>query len=264
MRRTLAILVALTLLPLPVLAAGQQTARNDDGVVVLIYHHFADQENATIVSPWRFEQQMKWLKDHGYHTIGIADLVAYLDGKKDLPKKSVLITMDDGYLSNYQFAYPVLQRYGLKAVIFPIGRWGDEPGPFLPHFTWDQAREMAQAGVVEFGGHTYDLHYYPEGSQLPALEVVEADEALLDLMRSRLRIIDEVGGRAEAFAYPYGWNSERTRELVKQAGFKVAFTVEPGRVYRGMDPYRLPRVNVPGGISLTSFARLLETTSTPR
>lgn len=231
----------------------------DHGVLVLMYHHFDEQENALKVSAARFDEQMRYLHRHGYTAIGIDDLLAYLRGECPLPERAVLITMDDGYASNYEIAYPILKEYDLKAVVFPVVRWADEPAPYTPHFNWDEARAMVASGVMEIHSHTYDLHYYPEGSSVPALEAVDEDVAMIDLMKSRLRIIDEIGTPAQAFAYPYGWNTDRSVRLLQEAGFDIAFTVKPGRVFRGMDPYRLPRVNVPGGISIEEFAQLLQT-----
>ena len=89
---------------------------------VLMYHHFDDTTNlGAVVAKDEFKKQIKYLKDNGYNTITVQELIDYKNGKIDLPEKPVLITSDDGYLSNYEFMYPILKENNMKATIFVIG-----------------------------------------------------------------------------------------------------------------------------------------------
>ena len=91
-------------------------------IPVLMYHYFDDKTNVgAVVVKEEFKKQIKYLKDNGYNTITIQELIDFKEGKKDLPKKSILITSDDGYLSNYEFMYPILKENNMKATIFVIG-----------------------------------------------------------------------------------------------------------------------------------------------
>ena len=92
-------------------------------ISVLMYHHVLENDGTIAISQKNFEAQMKMLAKGGYTTITPDELLAYKQGKITLPKKSVLITFDDGWRNNYIYAYPILKKYGLKATIFLITSW---------------------------------------------------------------------------------------------------------------------------------------------
>ena len=89
---------------------------------VLLYHHISeDVANEDIVSPKKFEEHMRAISESGYTAVTIDDVTAYIEKGAELPEKAVLITLDDGYMSNYDYAYPILKKYGLKGTIFAVG-----------------------------------------------------------------------------------------------------------------------------------------------
>jgi peptidoglycan/xylan/chitin deacetylase (PgdA/CDA1 family) len=230
-----------------------------DGVVALLYHHLdADAPTASSLSPGEFEAQLAWLKREGYQTLTTSQLLAYLRGEFALRRPSVLITFDDGYESVYRHAWPLLRKYGFSAAVFTItGRRGQTPGEF-PHFTWAQAAEMSASGAIEIHSHTHDMHHMEAGGTVPALEHLSDLAVLADLLMSRVLVQDNVGTRASAFAFPFGRYSDRTRGLVEEAGFDMAFTTEPGSIRPGVDRrYLLPRNDVPAGTTIEGFARIM-------
>ena len=114
-----------------------------DKIPVLMYHQFRDKTNAgSVVAKEEFKKQIKYLKDNGYNTITLKQLIDFKQGKENLPKKSILITSDDGYLSNYEFMYPILKENNMKATIFVIGESIDnakentELNKYNPKFSW--------------------------------------------------------------------------------------------------------------------------------
>ncbi len=109
-------------------------------IPVLMYHHVSPNPGLVTVSPETFHAQMAWLARHNYRSIGTDDLAAFLAGKP-LPEKSVMITFDDGYLDNYLYAHPVLQAFGLKAVLFVITGWLGQGTP----------RDIAHNGSQKIG-----------------------------------------------------------------------------------------------------------------
>ncbi|MGE5630187.1 MAG: polysaccharide deacetylase family protein, partial [Caulobacteraceae bacterium] len=140
-------------------------------VPVLLYHNLEQQysgENTSTVSVEKFEKDLATIREAGYTPIFFDELSGFLEGKNVLPQKPIIITFDDGYASNYEYAYPLLKKYRMKAEIFIIG-WNVGKHPFMladtsiiPHFSWKQAKEMVDSGRVKIQSHTYDLHN-PEG-----------------------------------------------------------------------------------------------------
>ena len=124
---------------------------------ILMYHDVTDgptSDNPMVVTTEKLEGDLCWLKENGYHTILPRELTA----GEPLPEKPVMITFDDGYVSNYRLLFPLLQKYQMKAAICLIVSLTDEDPEGHGHLTWDMCREMQASGLVEIGSHTYALH----------------------------------------------------------------------------------------------------------
>jgi len=116
-----------------------------------------------------------WLAGNGWSTVSLDDVEAARSGKKPLPPNAILLTFDDGYANHYSRVYPLLRAYGFHAVFFLVGSWmegppdgtvryGDRDVPRNQFLNWEQAREMAASGLVEFGSHSWDLHRGIQGN----------------------------------------------------------------------------------------------------
>lgn len=207
---------------------------------VIMYHSVLKDEKRLgkyVISPNEFEKDLKYLKDNGYTTVSLDELVAYTQKKGDLPEKPVLLTFDDGYYNNYYYAYPLAQQYSAKIVISPIGYYSDEYSkeeklsPYYSHITWDQITEMSQSGLVEFGNHTYNLHK-SDGARLGAKKLAgeNADSYKQMLMEDVHEIQDKLTAATNkaplCFAYPFGAVSKDTPEIIKSMGFSITLTCE--------------------------------------
>lgn len=124
---------------------------------ILMYHDVTDgptSDNPMVVTTEKLEGDLCWLKENGYHTI----LPQELTEGEPLPEKPVMITFDDGYVSNYRLLFPLLQKYQMKAAICLIVSLTDKDPEGHGHLTWDMCREMQASGLVEIASHTYALH----------------------------------------------------------------------------------------------------------
>lgn len=124
---------------------------------ILMYHDVTDaptSDNPMVVTTEKLEGDLCWLKENGYHTILPRELTA----GEPLPEKPVMITFDDGYVSNYRLLFPLLQKYQMKAAICLIVSLTDKDPEGHGHLTWDMCREMQASGLVEIASHTYALH----------------------------------------------------------------------------------------------------------
>lgn len=136
-------------------------------VPVIMYHHMLNEQSRWgewTISPDEFKADLVYLKEHGYTTMLISELVSALKGEQEMPKKPIVLTFDDGHESTYAYAFPLLKEYGMKAVVSVIGRYSDLFSEDDSHhisysyLQWQQIKEMSDSGLVEFGNHSYDLH----------------------------------------------------------------------------------------------------------
>jgi len=209
-------------------------------VPVLSYHHFAeDCTSIFCMSADAFEKQMRYLKDHGFRVITMRELLRFLQHQRALPKRAVAITIDDGYRSAYEIAYPILKRYGFTATLFI---YTDFVGVSGKAITWDQLREMKASGF-EIASHTashIDLGKKRKG---------EDDEAYLARIKNELlvskQILDEKLKQNTLYlAYPYGRYNQKVLAVADEVGFKLAFSARRGGNPFFADPLNLNRTQV--------------------
>ena len=279
MKTKIIIILSITLLVLSSLLLKSNLLYKLSGgkiINVLMYHHFDDTTNlGAVVAKDELKKQIKYLKDNGYNTITVQELINYKNGKIDLPENPVLITSDDGYLSNYEFMYPILKENNMKATIFVIGDNIDNAdennknGIGVPKFNWTQAKEMYDSGVIDIQSHTYDCHKKGEtikgekgifSNPLKDESKEEYITRITEDMKKTIKTFEKNMGYAPiALAYPYGEYSRESENVVKENGIKVTFTVKSGKVTRkNKNTYLLKRVTVSGEDDINTFIKKLK------
>lgn len=227
--------------PLGVSATAIQT------VPVLCYHRFGPRGRLS-VTPAAFEQQMDYLARNGFRVITLAQLAAFLAGNEPLPKRSVVITIDDGYRSTYDVAFPILRRYGFPATVFLYSDFVGLPDAL----TWAQMQDMIRSGLVEIQPHS-KTHAnltlkLPRESDAQYRERVRNEiEAPMSAIRTRL------GVATQAFAYPYGDVTESVAEVLQRGNVRLGFTVTPGGNPFFAYPLMLRRTMIYGEDDLAAF-----------
>jgi peptidoglycan/xylan/chitin deacetylase (PgdA/CDA1 family) len=239
-------------------------------VAVFGYHHIDPNSSVNTdlsITPRKFQEDMIALKKAGYTTIFFRDLIDFCAGKKNLPAKPALVTFDDGYESNYTYAYPLLRQLGMKATVFIIGRSVGRKTdalsgqPILPHFSYEQAWEMVASGVMDIQLHTVNLHT-PNVNMLRVREQFPTARAYENYLRADVLTLQNeikarLGVQAVALAYPYGLHDAVTENILRRAGVKVTVTTEKGGNFLGRNAiglYGLKR-NFTGGASMENFLR---------
>ena len=199
-------------------------------VPILMYHNVAhtDEYRTNTVSPEHFEQQMAYLKNHGFRVLSFAELVQLTKTGQPLPRKSAVITFDDGYADNYERAYGILRKYGYPAIIFVPTDLMNTDG----YLTWGQMKEMADNGIT-IGSHTR-WHAY-----LPDLTPAEQKD---EIFGSKQAIEQNLGFPADYFSYPIGGFSEEIKQLVKEAGYQGAAATNRGYDRLNKDVFELKRI----------------------
>ncbi|MCL2420720.1 MAG: polysaccharide deacetylase family protein [Defluviitaleaceae bacterium] len=244
--------------------------------VPVIMYHLVTKNGRYIgkygISPTELENDLKYLKENGYETVVMADLIAFVRRGKNLPKKPVVLTFDDGNSGDYRYLYPLLQKYDMKAVVSVIGSAADEctaiaakqtsPAVF-PNSTWPELKEMSESGFIELQNHSYDLHG-ARGSGRRSGEPMDAYQKRLkeDLEKMQNLTHEMTGAKLNTFTYPLGIVSDGSEAVLKEIGFVSSLSCGEGMNYlEENNPdclFRLKRVNRPSGVTASMILQKLE------
>jgi peptidoglycan/xylan/chitin deacetylase (PgdA/CDA1 family) len=194
-------------------------------ISVLMYHQIAQMPKARdpegfSVLPQVFEQQMAYLHRAGYRCLSLNKAVRYWQEGLSQPKKSFVLTFDDGYRDLHSTVWPILDRFGFTATIFLVaGRvgncsnWdGQNDSLAAPLLSWAEIRELAQAGFT-FGNHTV-TH--------PQLPLLDDKQARQEIQQAKVMIEDKLGVEVDLFCYPYTLSDARIQRLVAESGHIAA------------------------------------------
>jgi peptidoglycan/xylan/chitin deacetylase (PgdA/CDA1 family) len=227
---SLAVAVAVTAGSPALAGVPGATASGVGGAVVFAYGRFGDDHGiGSSIGLDQFEDHLDELKDGDYEVLPLPQIVDALRSGTVLPDRSVAITIDEASPSAYREAYPRLRAAGIQFTLFVATDALDRGPPGA--MSWDQLREMANAGVT-IGALT------ASGLPMAALSPLEIRD---DLDRMKERFQAELGMVPTLFAYPHGEYSLSVRQQVAQAGFVAAFGQQSGVAYAGADLYALPR-----------------------
>lgn len=215
-------------------------SRDSVQLPILMYHSITDDKsrvNEYTILADTFESDLKWLGDNGFTSISASQLIEYVEEGTPLPSKPVLITFDDGYANNYSLAYPLLQKYHMKAVISVIGSQSDISSDdlyrnlFSSSLSWGEISIMAASDNIEIGSHTYNLHSDSVGRKGADMKPGESFEAYSEILKEDLRknqekIAAATGTSPLVFAWPYGAYplDGSANAILKDLGFKMSLT----------------------------------------
>lgn len=218
-------------------------------IPILLYHHIDDTGGeSAVISEASFRHQMDILAESGYTPVSFEALIAYVNSGERLPEKPVCITFDDGYLSTYEVAFPILGDHGFPGTVFVIGssvghteHYKDTAWPITPHFGIEAMGEMAASGRMAVQSHTYDMHQYsdyedtdtPRTSILPLDGESEAD--YIAALTADFRLEETILGQGgvdgiQVLAFPKGYHTDLTDEVLADLGVQVTLTTDQDRV----------------------------------
>jgi len=211
---------------------------------VLNYHFFYDPSlgescNETIcLKTSKFEEQLQYLKNNNFYTATMNDISLWMEKKIRLPKKTTVLTVDDGALgtgkSNGNKLSPLLEKYDMHATLFLITAWWGIDDYLTPN--------------VEVQSHGYNIHnVFGEAT-------TKSKEFLLNDFKTS---IEKLNGENTAFCYPFYAHNATVRAAVKESGFKIAFIGGNTKISHNNDPYQLYRYVVLHNITLNQFINMV-------
>lgn len=241
--------------PLGISADGAQA------VPILCYHRFGMANSKMMVSPAQFEAQLDWLAREHYQVLRLSELADFLAGRRALPQRAVVITIDDGYESMLRHALPVLKKHGFPATLFV---YTDFIGA-RDALGWGQLEDLARTGLVDLQAHSKSHR------NLARQEPGESDvayQSMLDLETRQPRALLErrlaaSGVQVRYFAYPYGDANDAVLQAVQRHNYALGLTVNPGSNPFFAHPYLLRRTMIFGDMGLDDFKARLKGRRSP-
>lgn len=230
-------------------------------IPILGFHHIVPDEdkkayyanNMWVASLSSFEEQMRLLHELGYQTLTLEEFQEWKEGKREVSKKSVVLTFDDGFYSTTKFAQPILKKYGFRGSVFVIGSAIDNAhGPYKPDKRQHASqKDMEDQRVLQYYSHSYNLHH--KGKQGFKVNTQTYQQLQKDTEKAKQCT------SIAYYAYPYGKYNSRIQEVLRKEGVRLAFGFNENRkATRGDDPYGIPRFCVNAYTKLDVFRAMLE------
>ena len=247
-------------------------------IPVFMYHHINHHAGDLVtLTPEDFENHLWVLRNKEFRTLFLAELVQLIHGKGLSFQSSVALTFDDGHLDNWVHAFPLLQKYQMKATIFVITSWmgeGEKRPQWSPNrpenlpeiprhreikkragsgdlsvvLNWEEARAMEASGLVDIQSHThFHRDYFLPGGELPKLDPAKKNFIKEDLARSKEVIEGRLGKRCRYLSWPWGKYDGEALSLAKELGFEATVTTEKGVNFPGSNEMAIKRIVAKSG-----------------
>ncbi|UYL08037.1 poly-beta-1,6-N-acetyl-D-glucosamine N-deacetylase PgaB [Bdellovibrio sp. SKB1291214] len=266
------------------LTAPEITGAPANSFVALCYH---DVSNGFVGNEFSIRRkdlvdQFDYLKAH-YNVVSLQDIIDANQGKKNLPPKAVLITVDDGLGSFYEIVYPLLKEYKFPAVFAVVTKWTEDGA--APDYgfkdsnpkmaSWKHLKEMMKSGLVDVVSHTHDLHqghiFNPQGNQAavagffkydPVTKTYQTEEEMssrveFDLRKSNEQLKKHLGKDNTVIVWPYGQTNGVSKKAAEKAGMKIQMTLRPG-FNNASDISEIGRGLVMAAMDIPQFATAVE------
>ncbi len=228
---------------------------NNLSIPIILYHNLNPTTPGSMnITPQKFEENLKLLKDNGFTFIPLKDAVEYLQGKRTtLPPKPVVITADDGWESVYTYMYPVIKKLNIPVTLFIY------PGSISSskHFlSWDQLKELKDTGLFDIQGHTYSHPNFKVAKRKLSPAAYE-QFVQKELFTSKKILEDKMGITVTLLAWPFGIYNDYLENEAAKAGYVMAFTIDYHTANRSFKPMEQPRFMIVDKLADQTFKIIL-------
>lgn len=220
---------------------------NTKGIPVLYYHSVrSTEDNELIISPEKLKEQLEFLKLEGYKSLSLQEFSDYILNNSPVPEKSILITFDDGYMDNYENAFPILKELNMKAVIFCIT------------FKLDGSYYLSEDSIKEMNNYGIDIQSHTVNHD--DLSTLNYQDTFTTLKKSKENLESITNSKIYAIAYPYGKFNDSTTKAAKNAGYTLGFVTNTGLAKPSDDPLKLKRIYINSEYDLDTFKKIFSNT----
>ena len=210
----------------------------EEKLAILAYHDIVetidDKETTVNITEEKFEKQIKWLKKHNYKSITMDEFYDWKNNNKKLPRKSVLITFDDGWKSFYTKAVPILEKYNMKASVFIVWSYSSNKNNEA-YMTLNEINDIKENHQnMEILSHSYNLHLR---------ENAESND--LNIYNKDFKEANKYYQDSKYYAYPFGYRNDNYIKSLKENNYKLAFTFGPyDYATKENNNYEIPRIGL--------------------
>lgn len=222
---------------------------------IIMYENISDKE--------QFEEDLDFLREKGYNSVLVKDLKFYQQGVKNLPENPIILSFDGGYKSFLDIAYPVLEKYNMKAVVSIVGENTDffsqslENNSDEKYLSWEDVKALAKLDIIEIGNQSYSFYDEKKGVNLKYKNFSDYKKFLIDdVMKMQEKCSENIYKEPILFTYPYGFYNKESEKILKEVGFDATFTFEEGMNFINKDKeslFELKRFKRDKNISAKDF-----------
>ena len=225
-------------------------------IPILCYHNFNPTRPGSMnLRPQVLEEQILWLKNHGYTIIPLQEAVDYLQGKRPtLPEKSVVITADDGWQSVYTYLYPLVKKYHFPVTLFI---YPETISSGKNTMTWEELHELQNTGLFDIEGHTYSHPNFKQERKHISEERYEKFVAH-ELAGSKAILEKKMNKPITLLAWPFGIYDDYLENAAKKAGYTMAFTINYEAANKSYRPMAEPRFMIVASQSMNTFTGIVK------
>lgn len=230
-------------------------ADNAINIPILCYHNFNPTRPGSMnLTPQKFESQIKWIKENGFTVIPLTEAVAYLEGKRgELPAKSIVITVDDGWQSAYTYLLPIAKKYQIPMTLFI---YPETISAGKNAMTWEELKKMQKTGLFDIQSHTYS---HPNFKQEKRHRTPASYEQFvkMELGKSKKILEEKLGKQITLLAWPFGIYDDYLKQEADKAGYEMAFSIDARTANRSYKPMAQPRFMIIDAQSMKTFAAIV-------
>ena len=229
-------------------------------IPILCYHNLNPTVSGSMnMTPQKFEAQLKLLKDNGFTIIPLKEAVEYLQGTRaSVPAKSVVITADDGWQSDYTYMYPLVRKYKIPVTLFIYPQTISEGKHAL---TWDELKELQHSGYFDIQDHTYSHpNFKQEKKHLSSANYEKFVNN--ELVHSKKILEDKLGINVTLLAWPFGIYDDYLEQEAKNAGYVMAFSIDARTANKSYRSMAQPRFMIVDAQSMKTFSSIVNEANT--
>ena len=222
-------------------------------VPILSYHRFDRSGHRLAVRPEMFRKHLEYLRDNDFRVVPLSHVGEFLRGERALPRRAVVITVDDGFRSTYQVAYPLLLEFGFPATVFVYTDFANRGG-----MSFAQLREMEASGLIDIQSHSKS-HASLTASLPGESRAAYRKRVIREMDEPKARLARELNVPVTQYAYPYGDTNAFVMEQLQASGYEMGLTVMRGANAFFAHPLALRRSMVFSDHGVRGFVVALKT-----